>query len=68
MRDKQNSIHLSGLFLREGENHKEYKEKITKAWRHIHMKSRKDFGPRGAISLEPYLQWVQARAIQLTMS
>ena len=24
-------------------------------------------GPRGAVSLEPYLQWVQARAIQLKM-
>ena len=24
-------------------------------------------GPRGAVSLEPYLEWVQARAIQLKM-
>ena len=60
-----NSIHLSGFFLKEGENHKEVKEKISKAWRHIHRKSRKDLGPRGFVSSEPYLRWVQAREIQL---
>ena len=67
MRDKSNSIHLSGFFLKEGEVHKEYKEEIAKSWRHIHMKSRKDLGPREAVSLKLYLQWVQARAIQLKM-
>ena len=39
-----------------------------KALRHVHKKSRKDLGPRRVISLEPYLQWVQTRAIQLKMS
>ena len=68
MRDKPNTIHLSSFFLKEGEDHKEAREQITKAWRHIHRKSRKDLGPRGAVSLEPYLQWVQTRAIQLKMS
>ena len=48
--------------------YKEAKEEIAKAWRHIHRKSKKDLGPRGVVSLEPYLQWVQARAIQLKMS
>ena len=67
MRDKPNSIHLSGFFLKEGEVHKEAKEEIVKAWRHIHRKSRKDLGPRGTVSLEPYLQWLQTRAIQLKM-
>ena len=55
MRDKPNSIHLSGLFLKEGEDHKEAKEEIAKAWHHIHRKSRKDLVPRGAVSLEPSL-------------
>ena len=32
------------------------------------MKGREDLGPRGAASLEPYHQWVLARAIQLKMS
>ena len=68
MRDKPNSIHMSGFFLKEGEVHKESKEEIVKAWRHIHKKGRKDLGPRGAVSLEPYLQWVQERVIQLKMS
>ena len=68
VRDKPNSIHLSGFFLKEGEDHKEAKEEIAKAWRHIHKKSRKDLGPRGVISLETHLRWVQARAIQLKMS
>ena len=67
MRNKLNSIHLSSFFLKEGEDHKEAREKIVKVWHHIHRKSRKDLGPRGAVSLEPYLQWVQARAIQLKM-
>ena len=68
MKDKPNSIHLSSFFLKDGEDHKEAKEQIVKARRHIHRKSRKYLGPRGAISLEPYLQWVQARVIQLKMS
>ena len=67
MRDKPNSIHLSRFFLKEGAKHKEAKEKIAKAWRHIHKKRRKDLGPRGDVFLEPYLQWVQARDIQLKM-
>ena len=46
----------------------EAREKIAKAWRHIHKKSRKDLGPRGDVSLDPYLQWIQTRAIQLKMS
>ena len=61
MRDKPNSIHLSGLFLKEGEDHKKSKEEIAKAWRYIHRKSRKDSGPRRAVSLESYLRWVHAR-------
>ena len=65
MRDKPNSSHLSGFFLKEGEDHKKSEEEISKAWRHIHKKSRKDLGPRGAVSLEPHLRWVQAREIQL---
>ena len=55
MRDKRNSIHLSSFFLKEGEYHKEAREQIVKARRHIHRKSRKDLGPRGVVSLEPYL-------------
>ena len=68
MRDKPNIIHLSSFFLKEGEDHNESREQIAKAWSHIHKKSRKDLGPRGAVSLEPYLQWVQTRVIQLKMS
>ena len=30
MRDKSNNIHLSGFFLKEGEDHKEAKNEITK--------------------------------------
>ena len=41
MRDKPNNIHMSGLFLKEWEDHKETKEEIEKAWRHIHRKGRK---------------------------
>ena len=55
MRDKPNNIHLSSFFLKDGEDHKEAREQIAKAWRHIHKKSMKDLGPRGAVSLEPYL-------------
>ena len=47
MGGKPNSIRLSSFFLKEGEEHREAREKIMKAWRHIHMKSRKDLGPRG---------------------
>ena len=47
MRDKPNSIHLSSVFLKERKDHKEAREQIAKAWRHIHRKSRKNLGPRG---------------------
>ena len=67
MRDKPNSIHLSSFFLKDGEDHREAREKIAKAWHHVHKKSRKDLGPTGDVSLEPYLQWVQTRDIQLKM-
>ena len=67
MRDKPKKIHLSGFFLKEGEVHNKSKVDIAMAWRHIHRKSRKDLGPRGIVSLEPYLWWVQAREIQLKM-
>ena len=49
MMDKPNSIHLISLFLEEGEDHKEAREQIAKAWRHIHRKNRKDLGPRGCL-------------------
>ena len=45
MKDKPNNIHLIGLFIKEGENHKKSKEEIANAWGHIHRKSRKDLGP-----------------------
>ena len=44
--------------MKEGEDHREAREQIAKAWRHIHKKGRKDLGPRGVVSLEPYLQWI----------
>ena len=47
IRYKPNNIHLSGFFLKEGEDRKEDKDEIAKAWCHIHRKSRKDLGPRG---------------------
>ena len=52
MRDKPNNINLSSFFLKEGEDHREAREQITKAWRHIHKKSREDLEPRGVVSLE----------------
>ena len=42
--------------MKEGEDHREAREQIVKAWRHIHKKSRKDLRSRGAVSLEPYIQ------------
>ena len=56
IRDKPNNIHLSGFFLKQGEDYKEAKEEIAKAWRHTHRKSRKDLGTKmscffGALSL-----------------
>ena len=47
IRDKPNSIHLSSFLLKEREDHREAREKIVKAWRHVHKKSKKDLGPRG---------------------
>ena len=67
MRDKPNNIHVSGFFLQEGQDHQAAKREIEGAWRHIHRKGRDMLGHRGAVSLEPYLQWVRARACALKM-
>lgn len=67
MKDKPSNILFEGLFFKEGEDNKALKEKIVHAWRHVHRKGRKVPGKPNSVSLEPYLQWVQARAIKLKM-
>ena len=67
MRDKPDNIHVSGFFLQERQDHQEAKEEIEKSWLHTHRNGRKDMGPRGCVSLEPHLPWVQAKEIQLKM-
>ncbi|XP_050876209.1 uncharacterized protein LOC127079898 [Lathyrus oleraceus] len=67
MKDKPSNILLEGLFFKEGEDNKALKEKIVHAWHHVHKKGREVLGKPGCVSLEPYLQWVQARAIKFKM-
>ncbi|XP_050897268.1 uncharacterized protein LOC127104098 [Lathyrus oleraceus] len=65
MRDKPKNIHLEGLFFKECEDCKALKEKIVHAWHHVHNLEKKVFGKTNCVSLEPYLKWVQDRAISL---
>ncbi|XP_050895152.1 uncharacterized protein LOC127101748 [Lathyrus oleraceus] len=65
MRDKTKNIHLEGLFFKECEDCKALKEKIVHAWRHVHKLEKKVLGKTNCVSLEPYLKWVQDRAISL---
>ncbi|XP_050915101.1 uncharacterized protein LOC127130071 [Lathyrus oleraceus] len=65
MKDKTNTIFLENFFFKEGEDDKAFKEKIVHAWCHVHKKRREVIGKLYCFSLEPYLQWVQARAISL---
>lgn len=37
------------------------------AWHHVQKKKREALGKLDCISLEPYLQWVQSRAVSLKM-
>ncbi|XP_050916553.1 uncharacterized protein LOC127131681 [Lathyrus oleraceus] len=67
MKDNPNTIFLESFFFNEGEDKKAFKENIVHAWRHVHKKRREVLGKLDCVSLEPYLQWVQARAISLKM-
>ncbi|XP_050897221.1 uncharacterized protein LOC127104047 [Lathyrus oleraceus] len=67
MKDKPNTIFLESFFFKEGDDNEAFKEKIVHAWRHVHKKRREVLGKLGYVSLEPYLQWVQARAVNLKM-
>ena len=43
------------------------REKIAHAWLHVHRTDKKALGMTNCVSLEPYLKWVQDRAISLKM-
>ncbi|XP_050914929.1 uncharacterized protein LOC127129857 [Lathyrus oleraceus] len=65
MRDKPKNIQLEGLFFKECKDCKVLKEKIVHAWCHVHKLEKKVLGKTNCVSLEPYLKWVQDRAINL---
>ncbi|XP_050877397.1 uncharacterized protein LOC127081157 [Lathyrus oleraceus] len=65
MKDKPNTIFLEKFFFKEGEDNEAFKEKIVHAWRHVHKKRREVLGKLDCVSLEPYLQLVQARVVGL---
>ena len=65
MKDVPNSLKLEGLFFQGGS--KAIREEIRDAWQQVHRKGRETLGPPNCVSLEPYLRWVQARAIKLRM-
>ncbi|XP_050889493.1 uncharacterized protein LOC127094746 [Lathyrus oleraceus] len=67
MKDKPNTIFLESFLFKEGEDNKAFKENIVHAWRHVHKKGREVLGKLDYVSLEPYLQWVQARVVSLKM-
>lgn len=67
MRGKPNNIRLSTFYLKENEDNRDFKEKIVCAWYNIRRKGREELGRKCCFSLEPYLQWVQARALDLKM-
>ena len=58
---------MDGFFFKEGEDNKAFKKEIVEAWGHIHRRGKESLGKPNCVSLEPYLQWVQARAISLKM-
>ena len=65
MKNIPNNIKLEGLFFQGGS--KAIREEIRNAWRHIHKKGTETLGISHCVSLEPYLRWVQTRAIKLKM-
>jgi hypothetical protein len=65
MKDIPINIKLEGLFFQGGS--KAVREEIRDAWRQIHRKGTETLGIPHCVSLEPYLQWVQTRAIKLKM-
>lgn len=68
MEDIPSNIQLEGLFLKNIDDHDNIlKREIVQAWRHVYRKGRGSIGKPLCISLDPYLQWVRARAIEIKM-
>ena len=55
-KDVPHTIHLEGLFFKEGENDRALKEEIVHAWRHTHKKGKESLGKPNSVSMEPYLR------------
>ena len=67
MTDRPLSILLEGLFLRDSEEDPVLKQRVVRAWNHVHRKGKFELGRKDCTAHEPYLQWVRSRALQLKM-
>ena len=67
LKDKPNNILLESVFYQKGKDPQGLKGMMVRAWRKIHMKGRKELGPKNCIALEPYTSWVRKRASEYRM-
>ncbi|XP_050915300.1 uncharacterized protein LOC127130311 [Lathyrus oleraceus] len=67
LKDKSSNLLVEGFIIQEGIDSKGLKEKIVNTWRKIHRKGKDELGNKYYVSLEPYTQWMQARAAKIKM-
>lgn len=67
MKDKPNNIILQALFIQEDVDNKGYQENILCVWHKIQRKKMDELGNKICVFLEPYTQWVRARATKINM-
>ena len=58
---------IQGIIFNYENNPQGYCQRFIRAWGIVHKSDAKTLGPKNSIPMEPYLQWVRARAQKLMM-
>ena len=66
-RDGPHELLLEDIVFDYKEDVKEHRQRFIRAWSMVNRSGAKALGPKASIPMEPYLQWVRARAQKLMM-
>ena len=66
-RDGPHEILIQGIVFKYEDDVQGYRQRFIRAWGMVNRFDTKTLGPKTSILMEPYFQWVQARAQNLMM-
>ena len=58
---------IQGIVFNYEDDVQGYRQRFIRAWSMVNRSGAKALGPKASIPMEPYLQWVRARAQKLMM-